>query len=78
MLDRNVFVQLVDLFTLNEGIACFFPGFDTTGKAFYVLVSHSYISGCLTGSACFLGSGSVENNLLTLFKRRKLGFEFIE
>jgi len=48
----------------NDKVSCFFPSLNTTNKAFHILVPHGYIFGCLTGSARFLGSGSVKNDLL--------------
>jgi hypothetical protein len=57
---------------VDDGVTCFFPGFNAAGEALYVLVSHCNILRCLTGSGRFLSSGSVENNLLVFRKKGKL------
>jgi hypothetical protein len=56
---------------IDDGVTCFFPSLDTTREAFYVLVSHCDILHRLTGSARFLSSGSVEDDLLVSRKRGK-------
>jgi hypothetical protein len=50
----------------NDKVSCFLPSLNTTAKGFGIGISKLNIFGCLTGSARFLGSGSVEDNLLIL------------
>jgi hypothetical protein len=61
---RHTGIYESDLFCLDKRITCFFPSLNTTGKAPDVLKPHGDVLGCLTGSARFLGSGSVKNDLL--------------
>jgi hypothetical protein len=52
------------LLWIDEGVACFSPYFHAAGEAHNIPVTHRYVFGRLTGSAPFVGSASVEDNLL--------------
>lgn len=58
------FFVVFNLIWIDHGVTCFFPGLDTPCEAFYVFISLFEVLGCLTGSAFFFRSGTVENDLL--------------
>jgi len=66
------------LFLFYDRITRLFPGLNAATEGHRILISHANAFGCLTGSARFFGSGTVENDLLVLRQGGEFGFEFIE
>lgn len=54
------------LFFFGDRIAHLFPGLNASTEDHRLLISHGNVFGCLTGSACFFASGTVEDDLLVL------------
>ncbi len=62
---------VLDLFWIDEGVACFFPCLHAAAEALHILISHLDVLDCLPGSARFLVSAAVKDNLLVFRKRGK-------
>lgn len=66
------------LFLPDNWITRLFPRLNTPQEGLGILISHSDVFGCLTGSAGLSGSGAIEDNFLVLGQGGKFGLKFIE
>jgi hypothetical protein len=66
------------LFLFDDGIACLFPGLNASTECHRVLIARGNVFSCLTGSARFFVSGTVEDDLLVLRQGGEFGLELIE
>jgi hypothetical protein len=58
------FSVMSNLLRIDHGVACLLPCLHAPCEAFRMRISLFEVLGCLTGSSFFLGSGTVENDLL--------------
>jgi hypothetical protein len=71
-------VCLSDLNTLDEWVACSFPCLHTAGEAFNMLEPQGDELCRLTGGSPFIGSASVEYDLLIFCEGGKLRLKLIK